>query len=41
MSKLKNPMKPRKGVMECSAAVQIRNDILRHSAFGVVWLFMV
>ena len=34
-------MKPRKGVMGCSAAVQIRNDILRHSAFGVVWLFMV
>ena len=41
MSKLKNPMKPRKGVRGCSTAVKIQNDILRHSAFGVVWLCMV
>ena len=41
MSKLKNPIKPRKGARDCSTAVQIRNDILLHSAFGVVWLSMV
>ena len=41
MSKLKNPIQPRKGVMGCSTAVNIWNDTLRHSAFGVVWLCMV